>query len=75
MIKLSELKSGESGRIVKIFGDNKLCKRIMQLGFTVGQTVKVLSISSLKKSYLLSVRSYAIALRKDRIDLIGVEKL
>ena len=75
MIKLSELKVGESGKIVQIFYDNKLSKRLMQLGFNVGQTVKILSISSLKKSYLISIRHYAIALRKDCLNLIGVEKL
>lgn len=75
MTTLSDLKVGESAKIVSVFGNIKIKQRLLQLGLTTGQIVKVLNISSLKKSYLISARGYALAIRKSNLENIGVEKL
>ena len=73
MIKLSKLKQNQSAKIVEVDGEKKIKQRLLQLGFTTGQIVRVLGISALKKSFLIGIRNYTLALRKESIELIGVE--
>jgi len=75
MTKLSQLKVGESAKILQITGQQKTKRRLLQLGLTTGQIVKILGISSLKKSYLISIRSYSLAIRKTSLAFVEVEKL
>ena len=75
MINLSELKVGDSAKIVTIFGNKKIKQRLLQLGLTTGQIVKILSVSVLKKSFLISVRGYALAIRKSNFKNVGVERV
>ena len=75
MTKLSQLNCGESGVILQILGDQKTKQRLLQLGFTSGQIVKILAVSSLKKSFLISVRSYTLAIRKSNLDCVEVKRL
>ena len=75
MIKLSDLNVGERAKIVKYFERNNVSQRLWQLGLTTGQVVEMLSISSLKKCFLISVRNCVVAISKRNIELIGVEKL
>lgn len=71
-INLSTLNNGESGYIAKIDGNLKLKTRLLELGFTKGTLVKVLNVSSLKKSFLLDIRGYIIALRINAVKLIEI---
>lgn len=72
IINLSNLNSGESGYITNISGNLKLKTRLMELGFTKGTLVKILNISSLKQSYLIEIRGYILALRKNVISLVEI---
>ena len=73
MTKLSHLVCGESAKILQIVGDKKTKQRLLQLGLTTGQIVKVLAISSLKKSFLISVRGYTLAIRKSNLDFVDAD--
>ena len=75
MTKLSDLKVEESAKIVSFFCDKKTKQRLLQLGLTTGQVVKILNISVLKKSYLISVRHYSLAIRKSILEFVDVEKI
>ena len=44
-MRLSELKTGEKGVIVKVLGHGGFRKRIVEMGFVKGKTVEVLHIS------------------------------
>ena len=72
VVNLKNLKSGESGYIVNVNGNLKLRSRMLELGFTKGTLVRILNISSLKKSFLIEIRGYILALRSDVISLIEV---
>ncbi len=72
LLKLSELACGEAGYITKIEGNLKLRTRLLELGFTKGTLVRILNISSLKKSFLVEVRGYILALRSTAVSLIEV---
>ena len=71
-INLTNLKVGQAGYISKINGSLKIKTRLLELGFTKGTLVRVLNVSSLKESFLLEVRGYVIALRKNAVNLINV---
>ena len=71
-VNLSSLSGGESGYIVCIIGNLKIKTRLLELGFTKGTLVRVLNVSSLKNSYLLEIRGYILALRKNAVKLIEI---
>ena len=47
-MRLSELKTGESGTIVKVMGHGGFRRRIMEMGFVRGQRVEVILNAPLK---------------------------
>lgn len=71
--KLSELKKNETGFVVKVSGDIHIRRRLLELGITSGQAIKVLAVSMLKNSLLIEVRHYTLALRKNSLELISVK--
>ena len=74
MPNLASLKTNESATIKNIFCDFKIKKRLLELGFINNTEVKVLAISSLKKTYLLQVMGSVIALRRNILEEIEICK-
>ncbi len=72
VINLCKLNVGDTGYIVNITGNLKIRTRLLELGFTKGTLVRILNISSLKKSFLLEIRGYILALRNSAVKLIDV---
>ena len=70
--KLCELKRYQSGIILGVEGDVHLRRRLLELGLTNGTVVKILSVSPLKNSFLIALRNYTLALRKNSLDLVSV---
>ena len=74
MIKnLSEVSINKTARVVEIVGDVYIKRRLLELGFVSDVKVKILSISPLKNSYLVALRGYVLALRKNSLELVRVE--
>lgn len=48
----------------------KIKRRILELGFTKGQSVKISRKSLLKKAFLVEIRGYILTIRKDIAGLI-----
>lgn len=63
MQNITNLNCGESAIICDVRGDLKIKKRLLELGFIKGEEVAVLAISSLKKTFLLKIQGYVIAIR------------
>ena len=72
MIKLSDLKSGESATIVKILGYGAFRKRVMEMGFVRGKTVKVLLNAPLQDPIKYNILGYEVSLRHNEANLIEV---
>ena len=72
MIKLSDLKSGESATIVKILGYGAFRKRVMEMGFVRGKTVKVLLNAPLQDPIKYNILGYEVSLRRSEANLIEV---
>ena len=73
--KLSILKENQKAKIVKVLGDMHPKRRLMEFGLLSGQVVSVLSVSPLKNTFMISIRGYALALRKSILENIFVELL
>ena len=62
-MKLSELKTGEQGVIVKVLGHGGFRKRIIEMGFIRGQTVEVLQNAPLQDPVKYRLMGYEVSLR------------
>lgn len=71
-MKLSELKTGESGVIVKVHGHGGFRKRIVEMGFIKGTEVKVLLNAPLHDPVKYKLMDYEISLRRAEADLIEI---
>ena len=71
-MRLSELNTGEKGVIVKVLGHGGFRKRIVEMGFIKGKTVKVLLNAPLKDPIKYSIMGYEISLRRNEADMIEV---
>ena len=74
-MKLSELKTGETGVIVKVTGHGGFRKRIVEMGFISGKKVEVLLNAPLKDPVKYKVMGYEVSLRHSEADMIEVVPL
>ncbi len=73
-MRLSELKTGEKGVIVKVLGHGGFRKRIVEMGFIKGKTVEVLLNAPLKDPIKYKVLGYEISLRRQEAEMIEVSQ-
>ena len=71
-MKLSELKNGESGYIVKVLGHGGFRKRIVEMGFIRGKEVKVLLNAPLQDPIKYKIMGYEVSLRRAEASQIEV---
>ncbi len=71
-MKLSELKTGERGVVVRVSGHGSFRKRIQELGFIKGNVVKVILNAPLKDPIEYEIIGYKISLRREEADMIEV---
>ncbi len=71
-MKLSELKTGQKGVIVKVNGHGGFRKRIMEMGFIKGKEIEVLLNAPLKDPVKYKIMGYEVSLRHSEAELIDV---
>ena len=71
-MKLSELKTGEKGVIVKVSGHGGFRKRIIEMGFIKGQEVEVLLNAPLQDPVKYKLMGYEVSLRHQEAESIEV---
>ena len=71
-MRLSELKTGEKGVIVKVLGHGGFRKRIVEMGFIKGKTVEVLLNAPLRDPIKYKILGYEISLRRQEAEMIEV---
>ena len=71
-MKLSELKTGERGVIVKVSGHGSFRKRIIEMGFVKGNKVKVILNAPLRDPIEYEIIGYKISLRREEAEKIEV---
>ena len=76
-MKLSDLKTGEKGVIVKVLGHGGFRKRIVEMGFIKGQIVEVLLNAPLRDPVKYKIMGYEVSLRHNEaamIEIMSVEE-
>lgn len=71
-MKLSDLKTGEKGVIIKVLGHGGFRRRIIEMGFIKGKTVEVLLNAPLKDPIKYNIMGYEISLRRQEASMIEV---
>lgn len=74
-MKLCDLKRGEKARIIKIGRLGELKKRLVDMGVTAGETIKLERNAPLGDPQEYIVKATGIAIRKEDAQHIEVEKI
>lgn len=69
---LSDLNTGEKGIIVRVNGSGAFRKRILEMGFIKGKTIKVILNAPLKDPIKYKIMDYEVSLRRSEAALIEV---
>ncbi len=73
--RLDELKTGCSGRILSIEGDDSISVRLMEMGLTEGEAIKRVGESPFGDPIEFSVCGYRLVLRATEAARVQIEEL
>lgn len=71
-MKLSNLRSGEVGTVLKVRGRGSFRKRMLDMGFVPGKNVVALLNAPLKDPVKYKIMEYEVSLRQSEADLIEI---
>lgn len=71
-MRLSDLKPGESGVIIKILGHGAFRKRVMEMGFVKGREVTMMLNAPLHDPIKYALMDYEVSLRRSEAELIEI---
>ena len=74
-IRLNEVDSGTSIKIINVNTTGKLKQKLLDMGFINGATIEVIREAPLYDPMELKIHNYNISLRKSEASLIEVEKI
>jgi len=75
-MQLSQMKTGQTGRIVKInSAKNFYRQRLISLGLLPGTEFSVIRIAPLGDPVEISVRGFALILRKNEANILDIEQV
>ena len=72
-MNLSQLKQGQTARVVRVGGNGPFRRRLLEMGFLVGTDVYVEKYAPLKDPIELILKGYHVSLRVDEAAHIAVE--
>ena len=73
---LAELKAGEMAEITGYtLGNAAYRAKLLALGLTRGQQMKVINVAPLGDPFELAVRGYHLSLRREEVKVIKVKKI
>lgn len=72
MKTLKDVAVGESATIIKINGEGKVKRRIMDMGITKGTEVFVRKVAPLGDPIEITVRGYELSLRKADAEILEI---
>lgn len=71
-MRLSDLQSGQSGIIVKIYGHGAFRKRVMEMGFVKGREITAILSAPLRDPVKYRLMDYEVSLRRSEARMIEV---
>ncbi len=73
MKRLSNVNPGEVVRVLKVEGDAKFKKRLLDMGIISGTEIRVVRNAPLKDPVEFELRGYKLSLRKNEAEFVFVE--
>ena len=73
MKTLREASIGDTVKVVKLYGEGAVKRRIMDMGITKGAEIYVRKVAPLGDPMEVTVRGYELSLRKADAEMIEVE--
>ena len=73
MRTVRDLKVGESGTVVKLYGEGAVKRRIMDMGITKGVKITARKVAPLGDPLELNLRGYELSIRKADAEMIEIE--
>ena len=73
MKTLRDASIGETVKVVKLYGEGPVKRRIMDMGITKGCTIYVRKVAPLGDPVEVTVRGYELTLRKEDATMVEVE--
>ena len=73
MKTLRDVAVGEKAKVIKIHGEGKVKRRIMDMGITKGTEIYVRKVAPLGDPVEITIRGYELSLRKDDADILEME--
>ena len=73
MKTLRQAKIGDTVRVVKLYGEGAVKRRIMDMGITKGVEVNIRKVAPLGDPIEVTVRGYELSIRKADAEMIEVE--
>jgi len=71
-MKLSELPIGEECTVVRVWGDNPVSCRLMEMGVIPGASIRLIKTAPLGDPIEIEVRGYHLAIRRTEAETIEV---
>ncbi len=71
-MRLSDLKNGEKGVIVKVIGHSGFRRRVSEMGFVRGKEIKVIRKAPLKDPVEYEIMGYDVSLRNSEAEMVEV---
>ena len=75
MKTLKDIPIGGKAKVIKIYGEGPIKRRIMDMGITKGVVIRIIKTAPLGDPIELTVRGYELSLRKEDAEKIEVEQL
>ena len=69
----AELAVGESGRIIRVVGDDEVGRRLLEMGVTPGIEIRRLGTAPLGDPLEFELRGYRLSLRKAEAEQIEID--
>ena len=73
MKTLRQARIGDTVRVVKLYGEGAVKRRIMDMGLTKGVEVNIRKVAPLGDPFEVTVRGYELSIRKADAEMIEVE--
>lgn len=73
MKTLRDIPIGGKAKVIKIYGEGPIKRRIMDMGITKGVKIRVIKTAPLGDPIEIAVRGYELSLRKEDAEKIEVE--
>ena len=73
MKTLRQARIGDTVRVVKLYGEGAVTRRIMDMGLTNGVEVNIRKVAPLGDPIEVTVRGYELSIRKVDAEMIEVE--